>query len=60
MLIGMVNLGLFASIVGHTLPAALMKLREEQFRMSRHINHWVVCGYEEGSEMFLENSTERT
>ena len=53
MLIGMVNLGLFASIVGHTLPAALMKLREEQFRMSRHINHWVVCGYEEGSEMFL-------
>ncbi|MGB0648408.1 MAG: ion transporter [Bradymonadia bacterium] len=53
MLIGMINLGLFASIVGHTLPAALMKLREEQFRMSRHINHWVVCGYEEGSEMFL-------
>ena len=53
MLIGLVNLGLFASIVGHTLPGALMKLREEQFRMSRHINHWVVCGYESGSEIFL-------
>jgi voltage-gated potassium channel len=55
MLIGMVNLGLFASIVGHTLPSALMKLREEQFRMSRHFNHWVVCGYESGSEIFLRN-----
>jgi voltage-gated potassium channel len=53
MLMGLVNLGLFASIVGHTLPAALMKLREEQFRMSRHVNHWVVCGYETGSETFL-------
>lgn len=65
MLMGLVNLGLFASIVGHTLPAALMKLREEQFRMSRHVNHWVVCGYEAGSETFLRtlmnelNGTER-
>lgn len=55
MLIGMLNLGLFAAIVGHTLPKALMRVREEQFRMSGYLNHWVVCGYESGSELFLKS-----
>lgn len=55
MLIGMMNLGLFAAIVGHTLPKALMRVREEQFRMSGYLNHWIVCGYEAGSELFLRS-----
>jgi len=53
MLAGMMNLGLFAAIVGFTLPKALMQVREEQALLSSHLNHWVVCGYESGSEMFL-------
>ena len=57
MLIGMMNLGLFAAIVGHTLPKALMRVREEQVRMSGYLNHWVVCGYESGSEFFLRALT---
>ena len=53
MLAGMMNLGLFAAIVGVTLPKALMQVREEQALLSSHLNHWVVCGFEPGAEMFL-------
>ena len=53
MLAGMMNLGLFAAIVGVTLPKALMQVRGEQALLSSHLNHWVVCGFEPGAEMFL-------
>lgn len=54
MVTGMVTLGLFAGIVGHTLPRAVMNIREEQIRMSGHIDHLVICGYESGARMFLD------
>lgn len=53
MVVGMVTLGLFAGIVGHTLPRAVLGIREEQIRMSGYIDHLVVCGYEDGARMFL-------
>ena len=52
MLAGMMNLGLFAAIVG-VITKALMQVREEQALLSSHLNHWVVCGFEPGAEMFL-------
>lgn len=51
---GMFTLALFAGIVGHSLLNAVLSIREEQFRMSSYVNHIVVCGYEEGSSLFLE------
>lgn len=54
MVTGMVTLGLFAGIVGHTLPRAVMNIREEQIRMSGYIDHLVICGYESGARMFLD------
>lgn len=54
MVVGMVTLGLFAGIVGHTLPRAVLGIREEQIRMSGYLDHLVVCGYETGARMFLD------
>lgn len=55
MVTGMVTLGLFAGIVGHTLPRAVLSIREEAIRMSGYIDHLVVCGYEPGARMFLDS-----
>ncbi|MCA9541114.1 MAG: two pore domain potassium channel family protein, partial [Myxococcales bacterium] len=54
MVTGMVTLGLFAGIVGHTLPRAIFGIREEQIRMSGYLNHLIVVGYEPGARMFLD------
>lgn len=54
MVAGMVTLGLFAGIVGHTLPRAVMNIREEQIRMSGYIDHLIICGYCTGARMFLD------
>jgi len=51
---GMFTLALFAGIVGHTLLSAVLSIREDQFRMSDHIDHIVVCGYEEGARTLLD------
>ncbi|MEE2789789.1 MAG: ion transporter [Myxococcota bacterium] len=54
MVSGMITLGLFAGIVGHTLPRAIFGIREEQIRMSGYLNHLVICGYESGSNLFIK------
>jgi len=51
---GMFTLALFAGIVGHSLLSAVLSIREEQFRMSNHVNHVIVCGYDSGTHMLLE------
>ena len=51
---GMFTLALFAGIVGTTLLGSLLTLREEQFRMSRDIDHLVICGYNPGARMLLD------
>jgi voltage-gated potassium channel len=54
MVVGMLTLGLFAGIVAQTLPRAILGIRKEQIRMSGHVNHLVICGYESGAELFLQ------
>lgn len=54
MVTGMVTLGLFAGIVGHTLPQAVLGIREEQIRMSGYIDHLLICGYDASARMFLD------
>ncbi len=51
---GMFTLAMFAGIVGHSLLNAVLRVREEQFRMGNYVNHIVVCGYEEGMHLLLE------
>jgi voltage-gated potassium channel len=51
---GMFTLALFAGIVGQSLLRAVLTIREEQFRMSSHVNHIVICGYDSGSRMLLD------
>lgn len=51
---GMFMLSLFAGIVGHSLLNAVLIIREERFRMSRYIDHIVVCGFEAGNIMLLD------
>ncbi len=53
MLAGMLSLALFAGVVGQSLVQSVLTIRKEQFRMSGHINHIVICGYESGMEMLL-------
>ncbi len=53
MIAGMFTLALFAGIVSTTILSVMFKLREEQFRMSGHANHIVVCGYDPGARMLL-------
>ncbi len=54
MIIGMFTLALFAGIVGSTLLSVVLQLRQDQFRMTTHMNHTVVCGYDEGARQLLD------
>jgi voltage-gated potassium channel len=51
---GMFTLALFAAIVGSTMLSAVVRLREEQIRMSDRMGHIVVCGYDPGAQMLLD------
>lgn len=51
---GMFTLALFAGIIGHSLVHALLKIREEQFRMSDYANHIVVCGWDATTHLLLD------
>ncbi len=51
---GLFTIALFAGIVGSTLLRAVLRLQEDQFRMSAQIDHIVVCGYHEGARMLLD------
>ncbi len=52
---GMFILALFAGIVGSSLVRGMLSIREEQFRMSDHVNHVVVCGYDESSHLLVDS-----
>ena len=58
MVSGMFNLALFAGIVSTTLLGVIVRLRAEQFRMSHHAHHIVVCGYEPASRQLLDTLVE--
>ncbi len=58
MLLGMVNLAVFAGIVGSTLMGAVLSMRMESFRMSNYVDHVIICGYEPGSRMLLDTLTD--
>ena len=51
---GMFTLALFAGIVGTSLVAAMLSIREEQFRMSDYVNHIVICGWDEATPLLLQ------
>jgi len=51
---GMFTLALFAGIIGHSLVSALLTIRTEQFRMSEHANHIVVCGWDPTTHLLLD------
>ncbi len=57
MIAGMFTLALFAGIVGSSLVAGMLSIREEQFRMSDHVNHVVLCGHDKSTHMLLEALT---
>ena len=54
MVAGMFTLALFAGIVGSSLVKGMLSIREEQFRMSEYVNHVVVCGYDESTDLLLD------
>ena len=54
MIVGMFILALFAGVVSQTLLQSVMSIREEQFRMSTHMNHIVICNYEPSARMLLD------
>jgi voltage-gated potassium channel len=54
MVAGLFNLALFAGIVGNTLLAAVLTIREEQVRLSGYVDHYVICGYDLGARMLLD------
>jgi voltage-gated potassium channel Kch len=54
MIAGMFTLALFAGIVGSSLVRGVLAIREEQFRMSDYVNHIVVCGYDESTDLLLD------
>ena len=54
MVSGMFTLAMFAGVVGNTLLKSVLRIREEQFRMSGYYDHVVICGYEAGADMFLK------
>lgn len=60
MVVGMFTLALFAGIVTTTLLGVVVRLRAEQFRMSGHAHHIVVCGYEPASRQLLETLLEES
>lgn len=51
---GMFTLALFAGVVGQTMIASFMSLRKEQYRMTKLIDHVVICGYNPGARMLLD------
>lgn len=55
MVFGMFTLALFAGLVSSTILTIMFRLREEQFRMSTHVNHIIVCGYDDGSRLLLDS-----
>ena len=57
MVAGMFTLALFAGIVGSSLVKGMLSIREEQFRMSEYVNHVVVCGYDESTDLLLDALT---
>lgn len=58
MVLGMFSLALFAGIVGSSILNIMIRLREEQFRMTTHTNHVIVCGYDAGARMLLNSMLE--
>jgi voltage-gated potassium channel len=54
MVAGMFTLALFAGTVGSTLLRTMIRMREDQFRMTPYINHIVVCGYDPSARMLLD------
>lgn len=54
MIAGMFTLALFAGVVGNTLLGAILRIREEQFRMSNTVGHVIVMGYDAGSRRLLD------
>ena len=57
MVVGMFTLASFAGIVGNTLLNPLMRLRQEQVRMSGTVDHVVVCGYTSSARRLLDALT---
>ena len=53
MIVGMFTLALFAGVVSQTLLKSVLSIREEQFRMSTHMNHIIICNYEPSARMLL-------
>ena len=51
---GMFTLALFAGIVGSSLVRGMLSIREEQFRMSDYVNHVVVCGHDQSTQLLLD------
>jgi len=58
MVSGMFTLALFAGIVGSSLVKGMLSIREEQFRMSEYVNHVVVCGHDESTDLLLDALTQ--
>jgi len=56
---GMVTLAFFAGIIGHSLVAAVLIVREEQFRMGDYVNHIVVCGFDRSTHFLLDALRDR-
>ncbi len=54
MIAGMFTLALFAGIVGSSLVAGMLSIREEQFRMSDYVNHVVLCGHDPSTHILLD------
>jgi voltage-gated potassium channel len=54
MVSGMLTLAIFAGVVGNTLLSAVLRIRQEQFRMSNNVDHVVVFGYDAGSRLLLD------
>lgn len=58
MVAGMFTLALFAGIVGSSLVSGMLAIREEQFRMSDHVNHVIIFGYDESTHILLKALTQ--
>ncbi len=54
MVSGLFILAMFAGIVGNTLLRTIMRVSEEQVRMSEYFDHVVICGYSPGARMLLD------
>ena len=60
MVSGMFTLALFAGVVSTTLLGVVVRLREDQFRMSDHADHIIICGYDPGSRLLLDALLDET